>query len=132
MLTRRQAQTFFLIGAAITSTALYGSLVGVFHTVLRPYKIEASLGNKMLSVLWIGVAFSIASTFFWLASVCCCSGKSPHSKRVQVEKTPYTYERVASPYMGHSAQGGHDLHNLPPAGHTTTGSAYEPYRATHV
>ncbi|KAF2109309.1 integral membrane protein-like protein [Lophiotrema nucula] len=123
------AQTIFIMAAAITSTALYGTLVGVFETVLKPYEIKASTGSKMLSVLWIGVAFSIASGFFWLISVCCCSGKSGH-KKVVVEKTPYTYERVASPYLG-AAQHGHEMHP-PVAGHGTSGSAYEPYRAQHV
>lgn len=82
------------------------------------------MGTKMLSVLWLGVAFSLASGFFWLISVCCCSGKSGH-KKVVVEKTPYTYERVASPYMGVSGNA-HEMH--PPTGHGTTGSAYEPFR----
>lgn len=123
------AQTVFILAAAITSSALYGSLVGVFESVLRPYKIKAELGSKMMAVLWIGVAFSVASGFFWLISVCCCSGKSGH-KKVVVEKTPYTYERVASPYLGHRGADAHEMH--PPAGHGTTGSAYEPFRQQHV
>ncbi|KAF2254909.1 hypothetical protein BU26DRAFT_527826 [Trematosphaeria pertusa] len=118
------AQTVFVFAAATTSTALYATLVGVFESVLKPYNIKASMGTKMLSVLWLGVAFSLASGFFWLISVCCCSGKSGH-KKVVVEKTPYTYERVASPYMGVSGNA-HEMH--PPTGHGTTGSAYEPFR----
>ncbi|KAF2271111.1 hypothetical protein CC78DRAFT_11796 [Lojkania enalia] len=119
------AQTVFIMAAAITSTALYASLVAIFESFFKPYNIKASLGSKMLAVLWLGVAFSIASGFFWLISVCCCSGKSPH-KKVVVEKTPYTYERVASPYLG--ASGNNNAHNAPAAGHSTSGSAYEPYR----
>ncbi|KAL9621131.1 MAG: hypothetical protein Q9160_004382 [Pyrenula sp. 1 TL-2023] len=74
------------------------------------------------------------------------------SKRVKVEKTPYTYERVESPYLG-AADGGHGhghghgsyggqpsgqqqyqnvpMLNLPPghAHHDSLGGpAYEPYR----
>lgn len=122
------AQTLFIIAAASTSTALYGSLISIFRTVLDPYNIEASWSARMLSILWIGVAFSIGSGFFWLISVCCCSGKSGH-KKVIVEKTPYTYERVASPYMGAS---GNNAHPMQPMGHSTAGSAYEPYRGQHV
>ncbi|KAF1966983.1 hypothetical protein BU23DRAFT_559823 [Bimuria novae-zelandiae CBS 107.79] len=124
------AQTLFIIAAAATSTALYGTLISVFRTVLDPYQIEASWSSKMLSVLWIGVAFSIGSGFFWLISVCCCSGKSGH-KKVVVEKTPYTYERVASPYMGASANA-HNSHQMHPIGHGGSGQAYEPYRGQHV
>jgi hypothetical protein len=83
----------------------------------------------MTAVVWLAAAFSLASTFFWLISICCCSGKSPH-KKVVVEKTPYTYERVASPYMG--ASGNHHAASVgvqpPVAGHGTSGSAYEPFR----
>ena len=106
---------------------MYGVLTGVFHTALEPYNIDASMGNKMLQVMWLGVAFSIASGLFWLLSVCCCSGKSGH-KKVVVEKTPYTYERVSSPAFG---QQGHQLQTAPqfkPSGHGQSGTAYEPYR----
>ncbi|KAJ4286464.1 hypothetical protein N0V90_013164 [Kalmusia sp. IMI 367209] len=123
------AQTVFIIAAASTSTALYGTLTGVFHSVLAPYNINASMSTKMLSILWVGVAFSIASGFFWLISVCCCSGKSGH-KKVVVEKTPYTYERVASPYHGASGNA-HQLHDMGHA-HGQTGHQYEPFRAQHV
>jgi hypothetical protein len=74
---------------------MYGVLTGVFHTALDPYNIDASMGNKMLQVMWVGVAFSIASGLFWTLSVCCCSGKSPH-KKIVAEKTGHGYERVGS------------------------------------
>jgi hypothetical protein len=87
------------------------------------------MGSQMLSVLWLAVAFSIGSGFFWLISVCCCSGKSGHKKMV-VEKTPYTYERVASPAFG---QSGHQMSSWPKSqqdppkmGQPT---AYEPFRS---
>lgn len=121
------AQTVFMLAAAISATAIYAILAGVFESVLKPYNIRASLGRKMYITLWFAAAFSIASGFFWLISVCCCSGKSGH-KKVNVEKTPYTYERVASPYLG-ARDGGHQLSSMPSSGgHGTSGSAYEPFR----
>ncbi|KAF1841730.1 integral membrane protein-like protein [Cucurbitaria berberidis CBS 394.84] len=119
------AQTIFALAAATTATAIYAALVGVFKSVLKPYDIDASMGTKMLTVLWLGVAFSVASGFFWLISVCCCSGKSPH-KKVVVEKTPYTYERVASPAFG--GQQAQHTGYAGAAGHGTSGTAYEPFR----
>ncbi|CAN9117510.1 unnamed protein product [Alternaria alternata] len=123
------AQTIFAILAAATATAIYGTITGVFKTVLEPYNIGSSMGSQMLSVLWLAVAFSIGSGFFWLISVCCCSGKSGHKKMV-VEKTPYTYERVASPAFG---QSGHQMSSWPKSqqdppkmGQPT---AYEPFRS---
>lgn len=122
-----QASTIFSVAAAATATGVYGVLTGVFHTALEPYNIDASMGNKMLQVMWVGVALSIASGLFWTLSVCCCSGKSGHKKMV-VEKTPYTYERVSSPAFG---QQGHQLQTAPAfkgSGHSQSGTAYEPYR----
>ncbi|KAH7402676.1 SUR7/PalI family-domain-containing protein [Pyrenochaeta sp. MPI-SDFR-AT-0127] len=124
------AQTCFILAAAATATAIYAALAGVFESVLKPYNIDASVGTKMLSVLWLGVAFSLASGFFWLASVCCCSGKSAH-KKVVVEKTPYTYERVASPAFGGQHQAQHTGY-AGAAGHGTSGTAYEPFRKQQV
>jgi hypothetical protein len=124
------AQTIFVIAAATTATATYSILAGVFDTVLKPYNIKATLGSKMLSTMWLGVAFAIASGLFWLLSTCCCSGKSS-SKKVNVEKTPYTYERVASPAFG-GQQGHHATAYPSPAGHGTSGTSYEPFRQQHV
>lgn len=123
------AQTIFAIAAASSATAIYLTLVGVFESVLKPYDIKTNMGKQMLAVMWLAVAFSVASGFFWLISICCCSGKSPH-KKVQVEKTPYTYERVASPAFGgqqHGTSSGPAF-----AGHGTSGTAYEPFRQQHV
>jgi hypothetical protein len=123
-----QAQTIFILAAAATATSVYIVLVGVFESVLKPYNIKATMGKQMLSVVWLAVAFGLASGFFWLASVCCCSGKSAH-KKVSVEKTPYTYERVASPaFPAH--QGQHT--GYVGAGHGQSGTAYEPFRGNHV
>jgi len=122
--------TGFTFAAAITSTAMYGALTGTFDSVLKPYKINASMSSKMLSVVWLAVAFSLGASLFWTFSTCCCSGKNKN-KKVTVEKTPYTYERVASPYLGARAEGGSDslpLHPMPKGGHGGAGGAYEPFR----
>lgn len=63
------------IVAAAAATGIYVTLMGVFESLLRPHNIEASLGVRMFCVLWLGVAFSAGASFFWLLSVCCCSGK---------------------------------------------------------
>jgi hypothetical protein len=129
-----QASTVFIFTGAILITTLYAALVAVFESVLKPYNIDASMGKKMLATLWLAVAFSLMSGFFWLISVCCCSGKSAH-KKVVVEKTPYTYERVASPYLGGTGNNAHQMQPMHhagahgPSGHGTSGNAYEPYRS---
>ncbi|KAF1836914.1 hypothetical protein BDW02DRAFT_596076 [Decorospora gaudefroyi] len=69
------AQTILAITVAAVATITYVTLTGVFKSVLRPYNIEASLGVPLFSVLWLAVACSIASSFFWPLSACFCSGK---------------------------------------------------------
>jgi hypothetical protein len=122
--------SFFVLAASITATAMYGALVGGFHTVLSPYHIDASLGGRMLTVTWLTCAFSVGAGLFWLFSVCCCSGKSSspaHRSRntayqgTAAEKTPYSYEPVSAPLGGHAARSA-------PVKDTSYAGPYEPYR----
>jgi len=112
----------------LTSTILFGALVGTLQTLLHPYGIKLVLGGHALTIAWLAVAFSWAATLFWLFSVCCCSGRdNPHHRSnkgglwaaepkgqgygggrgrgLRVEKTGGGYERVGSPFVG---GGGHD------------------------
>lgn len=70
------ASTLFTILAAITSTVISSIVIGAFNTAFKPYGVKSSFGTKMLSVLWLAVAFSIVAGLFWTFSTCCCSGKS--------------------------------------------------------
>lgn len=51
-------------------TMVYGALVALLSTVLRPYNIEASLGRDLVSVLFLGVGFSVLSALSWSINVC--------------------------------------------------------------
>ena len=117
--------TLFTFGAVLTSTILFSILVGALKGILDKYKVTVSLSTHTLAVSWLAVALSIGATFFWLFSICCCSGRSnPHHKSnkgglwnaepkgrgygdygrgrggMRVEKTGGGYERVASPFLG--------------------------------
>ncbi|RMD44292.1 hypothetical protein DV735_g884, partial [Chaetothyriales sp. CBS 134920] len=96
------------IGASGLATALFGILrTALNHNLRDDYGVVASLGSRWLALSWIGTAFAIAASFFWLLSVCFCSGRSSSSSgsygngrkgfATRAEKTPYTYERVGSP-----------------------------------
>lgn len=122
---------FFTLAASATATALYVILMGAISGGLKPFNIKATLGKDMFVITWFAVAFSLASGLFWLFSVCCCSGRSPysHDKRGRgtvAEKTPYTYERVESPYGGPSYGGGQAVPLNDMSANRET--AYEPYR----
>jgi hypothetical protein len=124
---------------------MFSTLMGTFNQVFKAYGIKASLGSEMLRTTWLAVAFSFGAGFFWLLSVCCCSARSPYggkkdSKRVKVEKTPYTYERVGSPYLGPQpggpTSGGAGAHGqqipMYQLGSNGQKGAYEPFRPSHV
>ncbi|KAK2847623.1 hypothetical protein FQN49_005708 [Arthroderma sp. PD_2] len=120
----------FTIGSAATASVLYGILVGAIKAGLKPFEVNAGLGSRMLAIYWLAALFTLGGGFFWLLSVCCCSGRSPYGHRdnrrgVTAEKAPYTYERVASPYGVHPGAAV-PMHNMPP--HHTQDTAYEPFR----
>jgi SUR7/PalI family len=139
------AATLANLGATILATAIFIILrTALNHTFEKDYGISSTLGNRGLVVAWLSCAFSVSAGFFWLLSVCCCSGRSPYHKdaygggagrgRTRAEKTPYTYERVGSPYMGPRES------NVPLTtfnqssgpNHAPHGGAYEPFRPQHV
>jgi hypothetical protein len=144
------AMAVMVLGASVTATAVYIVLrTALNHSLKDDYGIKSTLGTKVLSLTWIGTAFAVGAGFFWLLSVCCCSGRSPYHHgnrgdgmgrgRTRAEKTPYTYERVGSPYLGPSDRQSVPLHNMgstqygPPTGPPVhQGGAYEPFRPQHV
>ncbi|KAK4547170.1 hypothetical protein LTR36_001391 [Oleoguttula mirabilis] len=147
--------TIFTFGAVLTSTVLFSVLVASLKALLDPYGVKVTLGTHALVVCWLAVVFSMGATFFWLFSICCCSGRSnPHHKSnkgglwnaeqkgqgygdfergrgLQVQKTG-GYERVGSPYMG-AGEDQVPLQQYPQeTGHATVPNtgAFEPYRHT--
>ncbi|KAM0485534.1 hypothetical protein ACHAPE_001032 [Trichoderma viride] len=112
----------FLIAANITSTVLFVTLVGVFNTSLKEYGVKSSLGANAFAASWLALALSMVSTFFWLFSSCCCSGRT-EARRSPVQGS---YEKVD---FGNGDAASHHGHTSAPAPtFTNTNTAYEPYR----
>ncbi|PGH13897.1 hypothetical protein AJ80_06166 [Polytolypa hystricis UAMH7299] len=125
--------TTFTFAASITATAMYAVIIGAINTGLKDFKIKSFLGRDIFILTWLAAAFSLASGLFWLFSVCCCSGRSPYnhkdkrSRQTTAEKTPYTYERVSSPYGGPQQHpSAMPLNPMPAANQRDM--AYEPFR----
>lgn len=126
----------FTVAASVTAITLFAVLKGTFNNVLEEYRVHGDLGRNIYVATFIASAFALAGTLFWLISSCCCSGRSPyHGDRKRGllggEKTPYSYERVGSPYMGpgHTSP----LPTYTPGSHVpmqtyNRSEAYEPYR----
>jgi len=132
------------LAASIIATVLFSVLETAFNKEFKSLNITSSMGKAIFRTTWLAVVFSGIAAFFWFFSICCCSGRSPYkgrqdnNRRVKVEKTPYTYERVGSPYLG--PQGGQDvpLTNMGPSrqsaylGPQPRNTAYEPFRPQQV
>ncbi|KAI9825844.1 MAG: hypothetical protein M1832_000785 [Thelocarpon impressellum] len=127
--------SIFTLAASATATGLYLSLMGSFNSALKDYGVKSNLGHNMFVATWLAVAFSWGAGLFWMFSTCCCSGRSSDGKAkrgTRFEKTPYTYERVGSPYLGphggakptsSGAGSSVPLHDM-----QAKNQAYEPYR----
>lgn len=138
--------SIFTVASASIAVGMFATLRTVLNNELsQDYGIKSDLGQRGLTVFWVGAAAAFAAGMFWSLSVCCCSGRSPYNpgskdaRRTRAEKTPYTYERVGSPYLGpHGGQPAVPLTNMGPAAHAgySTGpaihrepmTAYEPFR----
>jgi succinate dehydrogenase/fumarate reductase cytochrome b subunit len=132
-----EAACILFVGASIVASTIIFVLRTVLNRELKDdYGIKTSVGGRSMALTWIGTAFAVGAGFFWLLSVCCCSGRSPYNsggkeaRRTRAEKTPYTYERVGSPYLGPREGQSVPLQNF--GGGDQRGSAYEPFRPQHV
>jgi hypothetical protein len=117
-----QVATGFLLAANITSTVLFATLVGVFNSSLKEYGVKSNLGANAFAASWLALALSAISTFFWLFSSCCCSG------RTEARRSPAqgSYEKVDFGSGGAASHHGHTSAPAPTFANTNT--AYEPYR----
>lgn len=70
------ASGIFTLAASVIATALFFTVKGVLNETLKDdYGIDTTVGNRAYVVTWIASAFAIGAGFFWLLSVCCCSGR---------------------------------------------------------
>lgn len=94
------------VGAALAASVMFPILATALNNELKDkYGVVASVGSRGVALTWIAAAFASGAGIFWSFTICCCSGRSPYKgvkedRRTTAEKTPYTYERVGSPYLG--------------------------------
>ncbi|KAL6863003.1 hypothetical protein ACO1O0_003246 [Amphichorda felina] len=67
------------IVAAGLATAMGAVVVGAIEAAAKEYGVRASLNTNFLACIWIGAAFAIAASLFWLFTICCC--KPEHGSR---------------------------------------------------
>jgi hypothetical protein len=128
----------FLLVASICATVLAYSLKGAFNKAFDSFGVDATVGNSWISTTWIATAFAFAASVFWMMSMCCCSGRASRvmgdregKRAMKVERTPYTYERVASPYLGGAGNAPHTAVPMQTYG-VEPKPGFEPMRQSHV
>ncbi|KFY27572.1 hypothetical protein V493_03414 [Pseudogymnoascus sp. VKM F-4281 (FW-2241)] len=128
-----------MIGFATMATVTSGVVVGALNGTVKHYGVNSSVNVGWLTVIWIGVAASIASGLFWLFSACCCANArkdNRHSRAGDSEKLLGTrgYQPVQDPYQNEPYAGqqsgvyNQQQHAIPMQNvKTNRAQAYEPY-----
>jgi hypothetical protein len=64
--------TILVIIACSLSTATVAVIAGVVQGSKHLYGAKVHLDGRFLAVIWIGAAFSIGASLFWIFTICCC------------------------------------------------------------
>lgn len=76
-----------LVGA-ILSTLLFNSLKVAFNKTKEDFGIQATVFVRPVYYTWAAWVFSLGAVIFWLASACCCSGRTKAVMGSGTEKNP--------------------------------------------
>lgn len=64
--------TILVIIACSLSTATVAIIAGVVEASKSLYGAKVHIDGRFLSIIWIGAAFSIGASLFWIFTICCC------------------------------------------------------------
>lgn len=123
------------IAASIMATVLCSVTVGAIKTSAKAYGVEASIDTHFLAITWLAVVFSIASSFFWVFTICCCAADHHKNKKNnrrslndQEKLIPQTmaYQKIDGPENVYAGQQ-HGVYHQQQYHQPTRTGAYEPY-----
>ncbi|KAA8570060.1 hypothetical protein EYC84_002395 [Monilinia fructicola] len=63
------------------ATALCSVTVGAIKSSTKAYGVKANIDTHFLAITWLAVVFSVASSFFWVFTICCCASSNKASKK---------------------------------------------------
>ncbi|KAI1209126.1 SUR7/PalI family-domain-containing protein [Annulohypoxylon truncatum] len=120
--------TLAVIAASAMMTAIAVVVVGAVKGAIGKYGGDASWNHSFLACIWIGVAFALGASLFWLFSVCCCAPeRRPYAGRSrggpEGEKFIPTGSYVP---LGEQRNSGYN-YGAPQRGGARSDLAYEPY-----
>lgn len=67
--------------SATLATVTAAVVVGAVESTAKFYGVKGTVGTKFLATIWIGAAFAIAATLFWIFTICCCKPEHRSSRR---------------------------------------------------
>ncbi|KAF3003392.1 hypothetical protein E8E14_008291 [Neopestalotiopsis sp. 37M] len=133
--------TYLVSGIATTAvcatagmiTALAVIVVGAIEGTAKAYGVTGTINTNMLAAAWLGAAFAIAASMFWLFSACCCKRdpKQRHSKHG--DEKPFLSTGAYAPIHDHQNNNhGYNQQAWAPRGNNARSDlAYEPYSHSH-
>lgn len=66
------AAIILCVVAAGLATAAAAVIVGALEASAKAYGAKGSINTNFLVCIWIGAAFAVAASLFWLFTICCC------------------------------------------------------------
>jgi hypothetical protein len=134
--------TTTIICASILATVQSSIVTAAVKSVAKAYGVNASINTSFLATTWMAVAFSVASGFFWMFTICCCAAdhsskksKNRGSMNDQEKLIPTgAYQRVDDSQHYNAGFGGQQQGVYHPPGQQkpARGNAYEPYSHTAI
>ncbi|KAI1496013.1 SUR7/PalI family-domain-containing protein [Biscogniauxia marginata] len=125
--------TAAVIAAAVMMTVMGSVVVGAIEGAASQYGVDGSLNNSFLATIWIGAAFALGASLFWLFSACCCKAdhRSSH-KRGGSETEKFLPTGSYAPLGESNAHNSGYNNGAPKRGGARSDLAYEPYSHSRV
>ncbi|KAI2603900.1 SUR7/PalI family-domain-containing protein [Hypoxylon fragiforme] len=121
--------TLAVIAAAAMMTALAMVVVGIVKAATSQYGGDASYNKNYLACVWVGAAFAVAASLFWMFSACCCKSEHrPYKRGVNgSEGEKFIPTGSYAPLGEPNRNSGYSNYAAPQRGGARSDLAYEPY-----
>jgi len=113
------------IAAAGMATAMSAIVIGTIEASAEQYGVRGSINTQFLATIWIGCAFAVGASLFWLFTICCC--KPDHKSRDTADDREKLMGNRASGYypIGGTNQHANGDHEM------TTGTYHNQFKPTY-
>lgn len=129
--------TLAVCATAAMVTALAVIVVGAIESTAKYYGVSGSINKNFLAAVWLGAAFAIAASLFWLFSACCCKRDPKPRRSKNGEEKAFMTSGAYAPIHDHNNMNnnthGYNQQAWAPrsANNARSDLAYEPYSHAH-